>query len=73
MRTEGIKVNCKIFLPICSVLLSLMGIYAIFALLGYTLPSPWNTLVGILASAFGIFGITILILCKKDFVERDGQ
>ena len=73
MKTKDIKVNCKIFLPICSVLLSLMGVYAIFALLGYTLPSPWKTLVGILASAFGIFAITILILCKKDFVERSDR
>jgi hypothetical protein len=71
MKTRDIKVNCKIFLRISSVLLLLMAADICLVLFGYTGPSAWggwiSTLFVLLGSAFGLFST---VLCKNQITGR---
>jgi len=75
MRTEGIKVNCKIFLPVSSVLLLLMWAGAALILFGFITPSAWSdgasTIYFLIVSAIAIFCLFIIVLCKKQITEPE--
>jgi len=74
MRTKGIKGNCKIFLPVSSVLLLLMGAGAALILFGFITPSTWSdgakTIYSLIVSAIAIFCLFIIVLCKHQITER---
>ena len=74
MRTKGIKGNCKIFLPISSVLLLLMGTAATLILLGFITPSTWSNgakaIYSLIVFAIGTFCLSIIVLCKHQTAER---